>query len=151
MTIDILPTLAAITGATLPTRSIDGKNILPILQKEKDAQNPHEAYYFYYHTNELHAVLQHPWKLYLPHRYRSLNGRPGGTGGIPVEYDMNDMGMELYHLANDVEEKHNVFDAHPEIVDSLLNLAEKARSRMGDKLTDRTGSDVREAGVVPGE
>jgi arylsulfatase len=149
MAIDVLPTIAAITGAPLPPRSIDGKNILPILENEAGAQNPHEAYYFYYNTNELHAVLQHPWKLYLPHRYRSLNGRPGGTGGMPVEYDMNDMGMELYNLADDIEEQHNVLDAYPEIVDSLLNLAEKARSRMGDKLTDRKGSDVREAGVVP--
>ena len=149
MTIDILPTLAAITGAELPANSIDGKNILPILTREPKAKSPHEAYYFYYKRNELHAVLQHPWKLYLPHSYRTLNGREGGKGGRPVPYDMNEMGMELYKLDTDIEEQHNLLESHPDMVDSLLVLAEKARERMGDRLTDRIGNDVREAGLVP--
>ena len=72
MTIDILPTIAEITGASLPKLPIDGKSILPLLTGDPEAKTPHEAYYFYYHTNELHAVLSGKWKLYLPHRYRTL-------------------------------------------------------------------------------
>lgn len=151
MTIDMLPTLAAITGASLPQHSIDGKNILPILTQEADASSPHEAYYFYYKRNELHAVLQHPWKLYLPHSYRTLNGREGGKAGIPVPYDMNEMGMELYNLDTDLEEQTDVLADHPSLVDSLLTLAEKARLRMGDALTQQVGNDTREAGKVPQE
>ncbi|MCL4123844.1 UNVERIFIED_CONTAM: hypothetical protein GTU68_051736 [Idotea baltica] len=56
MTIDVLPTIAEITGADLPTLPIDGKSILPMLKGNPDAETPHEAYYFYYNTNELHAV-----------------------------------------------------------------------------------------------
>ena len=47
MTIDILPTIAEITSAPLPELSIDGKNILPIILNEPEAESPHEAYYFY--------------------------------------------------------------------------------------------------------
>src|SRR5262249_50935475 len=48
MTIDILPTLAALAGAKLPKLPIDGKDITPLIKGEKGAKSPHEAYYFYY-------------------------------------------------------------------------------------------------------
>jgi arylsulfatase A len=55
MTIDILPTLAEILKVDLPPLPIDGKSVLPLIKNEAEAQNPHEAYYFYYHRNELQA------------------------------------------------------------------------------------------------
>ena len=42
--IDILPTLAAITGSPLPEKKIDGVNILPLMLGEKDANPRHEFY-----------------------------------------------------------------------------------------------------------
>jgi len=48
---------------------------------------------------------------------------------------------QLYDLAADVEEKHDVADRHPEIVARLLALVEKARDDLGDH--DRVGKGAR--------
>lgn len=55
MAIDLLPTIAAITGANLPEKTFDGKNVWEVLTGQTE-ENPHEAYYFYYNVNELHGV-----------------------------------------------------------------------------------------------
>ncbi len=84
-TIDILPTFAALAGATVPTdHTIDGKDIRPLLFDEPGAKCPHEAYYYYW-NKELQAVRSGPWKLHFPHTYRSLKGQ-GGHGGKPAAY-----------------------------------------------------------------
>jgi arylsulfatase len=51
-------------------------------------------------------------------------------------------------LKNDVSETKNVSAANPEIVQRLLALAEQARADLGDTLTQRKGSGVREPGRV---
>lgn len=44
-TIDLLPTFAAIAGGTVPDdRTIDGKNIWPILSGDTEAKSPHKAF-----------------------------------------------------------------------------------------------------------
>ena len=86
------------------------------------------------------------WKLIFPHTYRTLDGKPGGDGGTPVGYASAKTGLELYHLGDDVEEKHNVADEHPEVVKQLQAFAEKARAELGDSLQKRKGSGIREPG-----
>ena len=149
MTIDLLPTIAEFTGAKLPENKIDGMNISSLIKNEEGAKNPHDSYYFYYHRNELHGILSSDgrWKLYLPHTYRTLNGKPGGKGGLPVPYEYNPIGQELYDLENDISETTDVSADYPEIVEKLLAEAEKARLELGDKLTEREGSGLR----APGE
>ena len=151
MTIDLLPTIAKITGAKLPARKIDGKEMFDLLKDEKRESPHHQAYYFYYKTNELHAVLSGDgrWKLYLPHSYRSLNGREGNDDGTPVNYDWdNQMKVELYDLENDISETSDVAADYPKIVEDLLIHAEKARAELGDKLTERTGTGTRTVGKL---
>jgi len=41
MTMDVLPTLARLTGAKLPDHKIDGRDIWPLLSRNKDAKSPH--------------------------------------------------------------------------------------------------------------
>jgi len=151
MNIDMLPTLANLIGAELPERKIDGKDIWPILSGEKGAENPHDAYWFYYKRNELQAVVSDGWKLVLPHRYRTLAGREGGEDGLPVPYDHRTTDVELYHLADDETESTDLADERPEKVEALMKHAEAARSELGDRLTDRTGSGVREPGRLTDE
>ena len=151
MTIDLLPTIAHFTGASLPNHPIDGSNMADLLLDKPDYEVHHEAYYFYYKQNELHAILsgEGRWKLYLPHRYRSLNGRIGTDDGLPIDYDQNDVSaMELYQIHADIEELHNVIEQHPKVVEELLVHAENARQKLGDALTNRKGAEVREVGVV---
>ena len=145
---DLLPTIARILAVDLPEhRPIDGKDIWPLMSGKTDAKSPHEAFYCYY-DGQLRAVRDGRWKLHFPHKYRTLSGRPGGTGGRPVQYDHANMGLELFDLKNDIGETTNVADKHPEIVVRLQQHAERARERLGDRLTGRTGSDVRPQGRV---
>ena len=148
MTIDLLPTIAKITGADLPDRKIDGADISYLFEKDHSDYFHHDAYYFYYKQNELHAVLEGKgrWKLYLPHRYRSLNNRQGTNDGLPIDYDQNDIGLELYDLHNDVSETTDVAEQHPEIVKQLLDYAERVRKELGDKLTNVEGTENRPIG-----
>ena len=148
MTIDLLPTIAKLAGAALPKLPIDGLDIAPLITGPSTARNPHEAYFIYYETNQLQAVVSGRWKLELPHTYRTLGGKPGGTGGQPAPYTTAQTGSELYDLENDVGEKKDVAAAHPDVVRRLEALAEKARADLGDSLTGRTGSGVREPGRV---
>ncbi|HEU0040657.1 MAG TPA: sulfatase [Verrucomicrobiae bacterium] len=149
MTIDLLPTLAKLVGAELPKHRIDGLDVWPVMAGEKNAKNPHEAYLSYYEQNQLQAVTSGDgrWKLQLPHIFRTLAGRPGGTNGIPARYEQVKIAEpELYDLEQDVRERTNVASEHPEIVKRLLALAEQAREDLGDSLTGRQGSGVREPG-----
>src|SRR5438874_8046416 len=107
MTIDLLPTLAGLAGAKLPTHPIDGKDVWPLLSGQKGAKSPHEAYYFYW-DRELQAVRSGKWKLHLPHTYRSLEGKRGGKGGKPVPAKERKTPLALYDLEKDPGEKDNL-------------------------------------------
>jgi arylsulfatase A len=148
MTIDLLPTVAALTGAPLPSRRIDGKNIGPLLTGRRGARSPHDAYWFYYNTGELHAIRAGKWKLVLPHTYRTLIGQKPGRDGIPAKYRMAKTALALYDLDADEGETADVSARHPDIVPRLLEYAEQARTELGDALTGRTGSGVRKAGTL---
>ncbi len=144
-TIDILPTVAKLIGAKLPDHKIDGLDISSLMFGEAGAQSPHDYFYHYYAGGQLQAIRDREWKLFFPHSYRTLAGRPGGTGGIPAEYSQAKTGLELYNLKLDVGEKNNVLDANPDVVARLQAAAEIARDDLGDKLTDRQGSGIRPA------
>jgi arylsulfatase A-like enzyme len=146
MTIDVLPTIARIVAAPLPDRPIDGLDISPLLFGEAGARSPHEALLFYY-GSELRALRGGRFKLVLPHRSQTLDGK-GGTGGIPAKYRQADVPLALYDLVADIGETTDVAAAHPDVVARLQALAEKAREDLGDSLTKRTGRGVREPGRV---
>ena len=94
-TIDLLPTIAALTGGTLPKdRVIDGRDIRPLLAGTPGAKSPHEAYY-YYRGKRLEAIRSGDWKL------------------------IRKKETELYNLAKDIGEKNSVADEHPQIVQRL--------------------------------
>ena len=145
MTIDILPTVARLIGAELPNHKIDGKDIWPLLSGEAGAKSPQEAYYLYWGHN-LHAVRSGQWKLHLPHDYRTLHNRPGGTGGIPVKYDSDQISLSLFDLETDRAEATNVADQHPDIVARLQALVRLAQTELGEGKQDGTGQ--RPAGVL---
>src|SRR6185312_16292518 len=54
-TIDLLPTIASITGGKLPDHIIDGVNIISLLKGEPDA-DPRKVFYYYYGVNQLEGV-----------------------------------------------------------------------------------------------
>jgi arylsulfatase len=144
MTIDLLPTIARLAGAALPAQKIDGKDIWPLIAGHPGAVSPQEAYYFYYGQNELQALTSGPWKLILPHTYRTMQGQPPGKDGVPGPYrNIKLTQPELYNLDDDPSETTNVASRHPEVVARLMALAERARTELGDTLTQRKGTEVR--------
>ncbi len=145
MTIDILPTLAALSGAELPELPIDGKDITPLLKGVKDAKSPHEAYYFYW-GRELQAVRSGKWKLHLPHAYASLE--MAGSGGKPGKYVQKKTPLALYDLSMGPAEKTDVSDKEADVVKRLQALAAKMRKDLGDTATKAEGAGVRKPGEL---
>jgi arylsulfatase A-like enzyme len=107
---DLLPTFAKLAGASIPTdRVIDGKDIWPVLSGQPGAKSPHDRF-FYHQGDRLRAVRSGLWKLHLPKRVGKKKKL------APVE---------LYHLGDDIGEKHNVAKDHPEVVKRLLGYADE--------------------------
>ena len=159
MTIDLVPTIAALAGEPLPTepdghsvvagRRIDGRDIGALVRGNRAEAAKPPVYLFWYADNQLQAVRRGNWKLLLPHTSRTMAGQPPGTDGLPGPYRPLPVGRELYDLATDPGESRNVAAEHPEIVARLEGLAEQARADLGDSLTKRQGSAVRPAGSLP--
>ena len=148
MGIDWLPTFASVTNSKLSENKIDGKNIWEVLINKTD-KSPHEALFFYYHVNSLHAVRYGDWKMYFPHRYRTLNGRKGRNDGSPIKYQyVNLEKMELYNLVEDPSETKNIFDQQPEIAKKIEKLADIKRNEIGDDLTKVKGTENRPVGMI---
>ena len=150
-TIDLLPTIAGLIDAELPEHKIDGHDIRPLLFGEPSAESPHEAFACYY-KGELEAVRDDRFKLVFPHKYRTLNGHPGGTGGLPIGYQQAMAKRALYDLDNDIGETTDVSAKFPDVVVRLEAAAERYRKELGDKLTGAKGSEIRPAGKMqPGD
>ncbi|HUR57811.1 MAG TPA: sulfatase [Opitutaceae bacterium] len=153
MTIDLLPTIARRVGADLPARPIDGLDVWPLLAGAPGARNPHEGYGLWFAQGELQAVVSGDgrWKLVLPHRYRTLGGKPGGRDGVPAKYENRDLAKpELYDLRADLSEKTDLAAQQPAEVKRMLAFAEKCREDLGDAISQRTGKGTREPGRIAG-
>jgi arylsulfatase A-like enzyme len=130
---DLLPTFAQLAGAKLPDpNAIDGRDLSRVLFTPETATAPHEAM-FYYFSDQLQAVRSGAWKLYLPLEAKRVRGTR--RVNFPAE---------LYNLDEDIAEARNVADKHPGIVQRLTDLAEQARTELGDE--GRPGSGQRPAG-----
>lgn len=146
MTIDILPTIAAVTGAPLPEKKIDGINLWPYLVS-LEKKVPDRPLFFYYNRDDLEAMRWKNWKLYFPHRYRTMNGQTPGKDGLPGNYRMIDMKeIELYDLGTDMYEQQDIAPLNPAVVKEMQKLADDIRVQLGDDLTGVKGTENREPG-----
>ena len=138
-TIDIFPTIADIVGQKEFKDKIDGVSLMPIFQGAHEVNPRNELYYYY--GKELIAVREGQWKLVFPHTYRSYENVEPGKNLHPGPYGRGRSGLELYDLVNDIGERVDLASKFPNIVSDLKELGEKARSTLGDKLTDRIGKE----------
>jgi len=124
---DIMPTIAALTGAPVPeNHPFDGKDITSLFMQVPDARSPHEAFFFYHHE-ELQAVRSGSWKLHIPHRFRSIRSARLSSPDHPGAYVQDSIGLALFDLNTDIGETTNVASENPEMVEKLLGLIEDAR------------------------
>jgi len=145
-TIDLLPTIANISGAKTPTdRVIDGTDISELLKgKTKDLDR---AFYFYQHK-ELRAVRKGKWKLHLPH---NPDSKLISYTKWPKHVEPKDRVLftkpMLYNLETDVAETTDVAAENPEVVSELLELLDWAKKDIGD--WDIRGENARALGDEP--
>ena len=100
--IDVMPTLAAATGAVLPDDVvIDGQNLLPVMTGTGDVVRENDA--IYWQSGYYQVVRAGDWKL---------------------QVDGKQNKVWLFDLANDPTEQNNLADAHPEKVAELQGLLE---------------------------
>jgi hypothetical protein len=75
-----------------------------------------------------------------------MAGRPGGTQGIPTEYEQSRIDLSLFNLEEDMGETTDLSQQHPEIVRKMQGLADAMRQDLGDSLTQVIGKGNREPG-----
>lgn len=98
MSMDLFPTMAAMAGAPLPEKKIDGINLLPLLCDGKKL--PKRT--VFWRSKGKKAVRKGLWKLLV---------RPVSKKGSPS--------VALYHLDEDLSEQHNLIDVYPDKAKSL--------------------------------
>lgn len=128
-TLDILPTVAAITGAQLPTdRTIDGKDILPLMKALPGAKTPYESYVLLYRDG---CVRSGKWKYY------PFNAASNHKGSLSPDDPRSKAPVQLYDLSSDPFEKTNLAEQYPEVTarlqkaykDLKLEIKQNARPR----------------------
>lgn len=129
--IDILPTLASITGGKLSDNKIDGIDVSTLFYNNSTV-SPRETILYYYGKNNLNAVRKGNWKLVLPHTYSSYDTEPrnDGRGGKRIKTLIE--GPELYNMMRDPGEQYNVAKYYPEKIKEIMEVAVKAREELGD-------------------
>ena len=117
LSMDLLPTFAHITGASLPTlQPLDGKNIIDLLSAKEGAVSPHE--YFFYSRN---AVRHGSWKYHSREIFK-------------VKATARDTkGPTLYNLKEDIGESKNLIDQYPEIAKRLAKVLTSPPNRRATK------------------
>lgn len=135
-TMDMLPTIARLAGGKVPRdRVIDGHDISDLAHGVPGATSPTEAFYYYQRT-QLQAVRSGNWKLHLPRSSDAFWSRYS-----KAEDDIDIPEPMLIDLKTDISESTDVSAQHPSIVENLLQLAQHARSDIGD--ADRIGANAR--------
>ena len=114
-TIDLLPTLAGLCGGALPERTIDGKDIAPLMLGEEGAASPHEHYVL---THGPGAVRSGKWKFY-PWREGEGGRRDRRRPGGPSSKSKAGPPVQLYDTVADVGETRDVAAERPGVVAEL--------------------------------
>ena len=103
---DVLPTLAELAGVKPPS-GIDGISILPTLFGKKQNTDDRFLYWEFFERNFQQAVR---WR-----DYKAVRPAPGKP-------------LELYNLAKDLAETHNIADQQPDIVAKIEAYLATART-----------------------
>lgn len=122
--IDLLPTIAALSGGEPGALPIDGVDISGLLRGEGATPREHFAYFC---RSRLEAVRDARFKLFVGRYDRTRH---------PIEMEFQPL-CELYDLDNDIGETTDVAEAHPAVVARLRAVADDLIARIGPDGSER--------------
>ncbi|MEE2775403.1 MAG: sulfatase-like hydrolase/transferase, partial [Acidobacteriota bacterium] len=120
--LDLLPTIAAATGADLPQKPLDGVDVLPFVTGTASG-TPHESLFWRAGPNR--AVRAGDWKLWQVNRGSDEQlAAIGRVGGLLPDFEAphgSPLGQldRLHHLGNDPGERDERSDTEPEVLERL--------------------------------
>ena len=122
-TVDLLPTVANLSGASLPQNPIDGLDVWDVIRGKPGATNGHE-YYPFTTGSAFEGVFSGDgrWKLHLPHPYPTIV--EPGRDGLPGKTRTANIELSLFDMENDPFETKNVIADHPDVAGKLGAMAE---------------------------
>ena len=110
-TMDLMPTIAQITGSKLPENlQMDGMDISHLLYKPENTRLNDRPFFYWSRDGEIEAVRLGDWKLHIK-KARGWNKEQDGE--FPIS---------LYNLKNDIGEKHNLAGENNVMVEKLTKL-----------------------------
>lgn len=106
-TIDLLPTIASVTGSSLPAdRRIDGVDISGLWTGEQ-SESPRQEFVYYTAQGALEGLRQGDWKLLVKQPPRRQKKNPASVTRL------------LFNLTDDLGEQNNLVDQYPDLVRKL--------------------------------
>lgn len=127
-TIDILPTIAKLTGAPPPRLPVDGIDIWPMLTGARPSTEREALLYF--DGWHLQCARWRQWKVHFA-RFNTTAWNPAPPGGrvnLPLRPP------ELYDLENDPMESYDVAAEHPEAVREIQARVERLLATFPDEV-----------------
>lgn len=127
---DILPTLAALTGAAKPANPLDGVDIWPLLTGQQ-SELSREAFLYFNNIFPQCARLG-PWKLHVA-RFNTPAYAPtpaAGVQNLPLPHP------ELYNVVEDPAESYDRADRNPQIVADIRARMDRVVKTMPSQVVD---------------
>jgi arylsulfatase len=117
---DILPSLARLTGATLPHVPLDGVDIVPLLTGELETVD--RPPFFYFQGWDLQCARVGPWKLHMARQ----NGLVWGPEPPDGYLNLLLFQPELYNVVSDPGEDYDQAPDRPDLVADIRSKTEAA-------------------------
>lgn len=123
-TIDVLPTIAALTNKPLPKQNkIDGVDVSKLWMGETE-QSPRNEFVHYTSQGNLEGLRQDNWKLLVKKPKQRRNQKNPAAAKVKAQ-------VMLFDLSKDIGEQNNLASEHPEIVDRL----QQRMKQLDDEIT----------------
>lgn len=124
--LDLLPTLAGLAGAEIPSdRTLDGTDIMQVLTNENDRVRDEV---FFYRGQRLFAIRKGPWKAHFVTIEQPYSPQQQITElEVPL----------LFNLETDPSEKYNLASQHAEVLEQIAEVRKKHEDNLGPLVETR--------------
>lgn len=130
-TLDLLPTVASLTGTPVPEdRVLDGFDLSPALTGTGGSPRDHM---FFYRGTRIFAARKGSFKAHYLTQREYVNPKPVSEHNPPL----------LYNLGHDPGEQYNVAEQHPDVIEEINRMVEAHRATV-EPVEDRLAIRIKE-------